>query len=342
MAIDRRTLLGLAIAGLAPQAFRIGPAAAQAPFDPPRKIPLSATPIEAFSLQDPALRRFGELEYRGGLVLRSPNRHFGGYSGLNIAADGATFIAVSDQGTWLSGRILYRDAVPIGIADAEVALALDAQGRPVKERKWYDLEALAADGDTLYVAIERVNQILKFDYGKDGLSARGQPIAVPAAFKDLPYNKGIEGLAFAPPGHPLAGALIAISERGLDKAGNIRGFLIGGSQPGQFTIRRDDEFDISDCALLPRGDLLILERRYSPARGLAIRLRRIAQMQIRPEAVLDGRTLFEADLGFQIDNMEGLAVHRGASGETILTMISDDNFSFLQRTLLLQFVLAGE
>ena len=36
--------------------------------------------------------------------------------------------------------------------------------------------------------------------------------------------------------------------------------------------------------------------------------------------------------------MEGLSVHL-EEGRTILTLISDDNFSFLQRTLLLEFEL---
>jgi hypothetical protein len=44
-------------------------------------------------------------------------------------------------------------------------------------------------------------------------------------------------------------------------------------------------------------------------------------------------------MGFQIDNMEGLSVHRSASGETVLTLVSDDNFSIIQRTILLQFTL---
>jgi hypothetical protein len=60
---------------------------------------------------------------------------------------------------------------------------------------------------------------------------------------------------------------------------------------------------------------------------------------LRPGARLDGGTVFEADLGQQIDNMEGIGVHR-ANGEVVLTLISDDNFSALQRTLLLQFTLA--
>jgi len=49
--------------------------------------------------------------------------------------------------------------------------------------------------------------------------------------------------------------------------------------------------------------------------------------------------IFEADLANEVDNMEGLDVHETPSGETILTMISDDNFSLIQRTLLLQFKL---
>jgi hypothetical protein len=63
--------------------------------------------------------------------------------------------------------------------------------------------------------------------------------------------------------------------------------------------------------------------------------------QIKPGAVLDGPVIFEANLGDQIDNMEGLAVHR-SDGQTVLTLVSDDNLSPLQRTLLLQFTLVQE
>jgi hypothetical protein len=38
-------------------------------------------------------------------------------------------------------------------------------------------------------------------------------------------------------------------------------------------------------------------------------------------------------------NLEGLDAHIGADGTTVLTMVSDDNFSIIQRTLLLQFTL---
>ena len=111
-----------------------------------------------------------------------------------------------------------------------------------------------------------------------------------------------------------AGTLIALSERGLDKAGNILAFLIGGPSPGGFTVKRSASYDISDAALLPGGDLLVLERKFSWTGGLTVRMRRIALADIKPGALVDGPALFEADLGYEIDNMEGLSVHRGPGG----------------------------
>lgn len=140
----------------------------------------------------------------------------------------------------------------------------------------------------------------------------------------------------------MGGTLIAISERGLDNAGNLRAFLIGGPAPGTFAIKRIEQFDISDAALLPSGDLLILERSLSWPEGLLVQIRRIQIGDVKPGAVVDGPAIFKADLRFEIDNMEGLAVHQSPAGETVLTLISDDNFSALQRTELLQFTLVGQ
>jgi hypothetical protein len=219
-----------------------------------------------------------------------------------------------------------------------MAPMLGPDGRTLAARRWYDTEALTRQGDTVYVGIERVHRIVRFDLGKDGLKARARPIEVPSAFRSLPSNGSIEALALVPPGGPLGGTLIAISERGRDKAGNHRAFLIGGPRPGTFAIKRRDAFDISDATLSSPGDLLLLERQFGWTTGLYIRIRRIAVADIRPGALVDGRTIFEADLGQQVDNMEGISAHR-SGGETVLTLVSDDNFSPIQRTLLLQFTL---
>ena len=180
---------------------------------------------------------------------------------------------------------------------------------------------------------------MRFDYGKDGLLARGQQIPVPPELKDLPFNQSLESLVFVPKKYRLRGTLIAISELGLTEAGNIKAFLIGGRTPAQFAVKRTNDYSISDAAILPKGDILILERQYSSQRGVSMRIRRIRQADIRPGAVVDGPTIIEADKRYQIDNMEALSVHRTRSGETMLTLMSDNNQSSAQRTVLLQFVL---
>ena len=212
-------------------------------------------------------------------------------------------------------------------------------GRPITARGWYDSESLALDGSLAYVGLERVNQVLRFDFSKGFTRARGEVVAMPPAAKRLPFNKGLEALVFVPKGMPLAGTLIAMSERGLDGQGNLIAFLVGGPSPGQFSVRRTNNFDISDAVLLPSGDLLVLERKFSWVAGVGIRIRRIPLTSLVSGALVDGPSIFEADLGQEIDNMEGIDAHVTAEGDTVLTMVSDDNFSLLQRTLLLQFTL---
>ena len=170
-------------------------------------------------------------------------------------------------------------------------------------------------------------------------SVGGEVVAMPPLVRKLPFNKGLEALVFVPKGLPLSGTLIAISERGLDAEGNLIAFLVGGPAPGQFSVRRSNGFDVSDAVLLPSGELLLLERKFSLLDGVGIRIRRIALASVAPGAVIDGPSIFDADLGDEIDNMEGIDAHVTPEGDTVLTMVSDDNFSMIQRTLLLQFTL---
>jgi hypothetical protein len=323
------------------------PAAAQRPSrdaEPPpapSAVEIKAQPIQWFDHSEPERRRFGMLDFNGGLVLTSAFPEFGGLSSINVAPDGANFIAATDRSWWLRGRIVYSGTRPTGITAAEMAPMLGPDGRTLASRRWFDTEAMARDGGTVYVGIERVHRIVRFDFGKDGLLARARPIEVPAAFRSFPSNGSIEALAFVPRGGPLGGTLIAIAERGRDRAGDHLAFLIGGPRPGGFTIKRKNDYDVSDATILPDGDLVVLERKFGWTTGLYVRMRRLPIAELRPGALVDGPTLLEADLGHQIDNMEGVSAHR-SGGKTVLTLVSDNNFSGLQRTLLLQFTLAEE
>jgi hypothetical protein len=305
----------------------------------PVSIEVNARPIASFDRSDPRHVRFGSLEYRSGLALTSRFPGFGGLSGLRLDAKGERFISFSDKGAWFTGRIVYQGREMTGLDDVEAAPMLGSDGQPITARGWFDSESIALDGPFVYIGLERVNQVLRFDFSKGFTRSRGEVVPLPPAARKLPFNKGLEALIFVPRGLPLAGTLIAMSERGLDANGNLIAFLVGGPTPGQFSVRRTESYDISDATLLPSGELLVLERKFSLVAGVGIRIRRIALRSLAPGAVIDGPAIFEADLGDEIDNMEGIDTYVTPEGDTVLTMVSDDNFSMIQRTLLLQFTL---
>jgi hypothetical protein len=305
-------------------------------------VEVAAKPIPTF-LPGSAETVFGTLEFRGGLVLSSPDRRFGSLSGLDFTADGR-LMAVADSGFWFTASLDEKDGRPAAIRNAAIAPLLDDAGRPLRGKLRSDAEGLrlSADGSAAYVTFEGNNSVRRYRASPDFARARGEPVAVPKAVARLPRNEGLEAVALPPPGSALAGAVVLFAEHALDAAGNHRGFIVGGPHPGTFTIRRIGEFDLTDAAFLPDGDLLVLERSFSYSAGVAMRLRRFAAADLRPGAVLEGPIQFEAGMRYDIDNMEGLAVHRNEAGETIVDLISDDNNNRLfQRTLLLRFALKG-
>jgi hypothetical protein len=305
----------------------------------PASIEVNARPIPSFDPSDRAHVRFGALRYRSGLVLTSSFPGFGGLSGSRLDAKGERFISFSDKGSWFTGRIVYQGSEMTGLADVEAAPMLGPDGKPITTRGWFDSESIALDGSLVYIGLERVNMVLRFDFSKGFTRALAEVVPMPVAVKKLPFNKGLEALVVVPKGLPLAGTLIALSERGLDRDGNLIAFLVGGPAPGQFSVRRTESFDISDATLLPSGELLVLERKFSLVEGVGIRIRRIPLTSLAPGALVDGPSIFTAGLGSEIDNMEGIDAFVTPEGETVLTLVSDDNFSLLQRTLLLQFTL---
>jgi hypothetical protein len=299
-------------------------------------------PIPRFKLSTDETR-FGALEYRGGFAMYSPNADFGSWSGLDFTAN-RRLVAIADTGYWLTGRLEEDGDRLTGITDTKIGVMLSDNGAPAPNKVSTDAEAVRivnrGGSEVALVSFEQKVAIRSYA-GPDFASARPKRLSLPKFVNDLRRNQGLEGLAVAPVDSPLAGATLAIAERSLDNKGNHRGFILDGAKPGQFTIRRSDDFDISDADFLPNGDLLILERRFSFTGGFAMRIREIRGSTIKPGALVDGDVLITADNSFQIDNMEGLAVRTTPSGRIVLDLISDDNHGFLQRTVLLQFVMAA-
>lgn len=335
--IGRRGALALLAGGAASAAaFGIAKARSSHHHGPSAALPI---PIAARPFADlmPGSQetRFGELEFLGGLELSTAEKSFGGLSGLSISPDGRRILALSDHGYWVAATLESEGGRPSGVSDAQIAPMLGPRGRPLPKSRRYDAESLCVAGGVAYVGLEQVHEVLRFPIGQDGLAAWGEPISVPPGVKTLPANKGLEALGM-PTAGPYAGNLIAIAERSANGEDTpTKGFFITGPQGG-FTVARHGDFDITDLAFLPGGDMLLLERRFGFLSGFAMRIRRIDGRSLRPGAQLDGPTLVMLDRSSRVDNMEGIAIHRDASG-LVVTLVSDDNYFFLQKAVLLQF-----
>lgn len=327
---------GLAAAFLAsPSAVRAEPAKVET-------FAVSARPIRNFQLGSTE-SRFGPLEFVGGLELNSGSWDFGALSGFRFLDPGARFVGVTDTGFWYFGAI-ERDAEgrPSGVAGFSMQQMVDSNGDIIGEKWTTDAEGLAVRDGIATVGFERAHRLSEFRLTPDDMKGplRDLDFVVPAY--ELRRNRGFETVVHSPADSAHAGARIVVSEKSLDRKGDIFGAVIEGPTKGIFTVARSDGFDITDGAFLPGGDLLLLERSYSVARGVAIRLKRIAGDAIRKGHRADGAVLLEANMGYQIDNMEGLDVWRRADGATMVSLISDDNHSILQRNLYLEFRLHGE
>lgn len=307
------------------------------------EIEIGARPL-AFALSDPARSQFGRLTLLSALELDGP-RGFGGISDLLVTRDGSSMLAISDSGHWIGAKLVYAGDRLTDLREGLISSVRDRLGAPLTSKEEYDAEGLASlDGPYLgkhvLVSFERNHRLVAYDLGADGMPGRAGREIRPPAFRTLPGNGGIEALAAFTAGMPLAGKILAVAERNPADRDHHQGWLIDPAhieQATQVAISRSDQFDATDLAVLPDGDVLLLERRYTPFLGAAMRLRLLAAAEIASGQPVEGTLLLDADAAYAVDNMEALATHQDAEGRTIITIMSDDNFNSNQRTLLLQF-----
>ena len=334
-----------AIALAAAASFAVLPAHAEKPLAPlqrPTPITIAASPID-FDRENPSRKEFGKLIFRAGLNLYAKSAHFGGFSALAVDPSGTSLLAVTDAGSWLRATLDYDGRKLKGLEDAVFGPILGADGKPLRDGSQRDSEGMTiADGDTrkgtAYLSFERKHRIARYPFNTERFGPPAGPVALPGGTKALGANRGIEAITVIRAGR-LKGTLVAFAEGLASGAGNLQGWLVGGPAPGSLTLKRIGGFDVTDAASLPDGGIVVLERRFRFSEGVKMRIRRIAAGELKKGAVIAGEVLLEANDSFNIDNMEGIAAHRAASGETVLTLMSDDNFSPLQRTLIMQFAL---
>ncbi|BAQ18725.1 esterase-like activity of phytase family protein [Methyloceanibacter caenitepidi] len=332
-------LAGIAVLYLSASALLAKPTT---PLSGPTETRVSVVPI-TFDRDDPKKTRFGKLIYRGGLNLFARSVHFGGYSALALDPSGTTLLALSDAGSWMRATLVYDGSRLASLSNVMLGPILDQDGNPLSSENRQDAEGMALlSGDTLQgsalVSFERDHRIMRYPFTPDRFGPPNGTVPLPKAARAMGSNQGLEAIATIQSGR-MQGTVVALPEYLRDRAGNLIGWLIGGPSPGAITIRRLKGFDITDAAGLPDGGLLLLERRFRYSEGVKMRIRRIAPADLKPGKLITGETLLETDDLLNIDNMEAIAVHRAQDGATVLTLMSDDNFSAFQRSLIMQFTL---
>lgn len=287
--------------------------------------------------------RIDRLIFRGGMTLTSPDDTFGGLSGLAMPGPGQEAIFVSDRGHFVSGQFAYDDLGRLfGFIGVEIEPMRNSQGALLPRQYARDAESVDTvyrDGEPVAVRVgfEHLTRVADFALvdGRPGGPAR--EVAIPPWLTDMRTNGTLESVCIAPPASPIAGSTLLLTEEALDEAGNHRGWLLGQRDAGPISYRRSPVVNPTECAFLPNGDLLVLERGISML-AFVMNLRRVPADQVRAGNTMDGELLLSAS-GGAIDNMEAMAVHTAPNGETRIVIGSDNNFNDWQRTLLLEFAL---
>ena len=295
----------------------------------------------------PSRTVYGKLHWKGGISLSSTANGFGGLSGIVVSNDGKRFIAISDRGWWVKARLrLDADQNLIGAENFLIAPLKIARKSKQKSTHWRDSEALAPwtskgmDGPLL-VGFERRARLLRYKHQKRSFPNRPQRIRHPKAIASGPFNAELESVGRFYAG-PKRKWLIALSEENLDKNGNIRGWTWRAKRTVAFSLKRFEDYAITDLAVAPDGKTFFtLERSFNLPNLPGFAIRRFKTTDLRRGKTIKGELLFSGRQPFfAVDNMEGLAVHKTEKAAIQITIISDDNFNrSLQRTLIYRFEL---
>jgi hypothetical protein len=300
----------------------------------------TTTTVTAIRLDPDDLHRsrVGELIWRGGVDIQHSDPRFGGLSGLHIGQDGKRLIAVSDRGYRVTARLGYAKGALTDVTDIHVARLRRSNGAPTKGG-WHDAESLSPDGNGGFlVSFERRHRIVNYPT-RNGTPLANRPsrLTLPQDAATQPFNGGIEALT-----RLCDGRFIAISEKAKFEGNeNTRGMWIGRGDTWRSTAYPAFQaFSPTGAATLPDCSVLVVERSFNIMEGVRARIVRLSATAFDPKNKVTTQELAYLAPPLSVDNMQGIAVREGDAGETLVYLVSDNNFSGYQRTLLMMFELA--
>jgi hypothetical protein len=263
----------------------------------------------------------------------------GGLSGLAWDEDESRLYALSDAGALFHLRPHFDDGHLVRVQLLAAFALRDHHGRPLKDDR-ADAEGIVLrhanngkPGDSVVaVSFERHPRIVLYEPDGRHVETLRLPADLVGAERYAGRNKALESLTWL----PVTGFLTA-PERPLRGAGDgiVSLFALDG-RSWHYPLLATPKASLVDMQPLPDGSLLTLERGH----GLMFLPIVISLRQTRVTAGNAGQRLpvatlatLDSSLGWSVDNFEGLTHHR----EGKFFMVSDDNFSALQKTLLVYF-----
>ena len=281
----------------------------------------------ALNPDDPAQRQVGALEFIAAWELRSRNDDFGGISALTVLNDGR-FVGIGDAGTVI-GFGLTND----GRIDRSFIVPLPNLDGPSFNYKDRDSEGIAYDPDSgqYWVSFEQRHAIRR--YSKDFTRQTGQ--VHPPEMRDWPKNKGAEAII-----RLTDGRFIVIAESIDDDT--HKALLFAGDPVERrnsitpFRIRPPSGYRVTDAVQLPDGRIAVLNRAIGFPQGFSAKVSLLTLGTVRRDEIVSAKVIASLASPLLVDNLEGIAGTREGE-DNILWLISDNNFSIFQQTILMKF-----
>lgn len=250
---------------------------------------------------------------------------FGGFSAIEVSADGADFTALTDSGTLVRGTFVRNDGVIEAVQDTAHEAVQDKRGL-IKREFQRDTEGLAILPDgRRFISFEGRHRV--FAYSKSG--GRGTALTRHADFLKMERNGSLEALAIDDQNR-----LYTLAETPTEAWDDLPVYRFAKGRWAQvFTLPERNGFKPVGADFGPDGRFYLLERKFT---GIGFRTR-VRRFDISGDAPSGEETLLLTATGTH-DNLEGLAVWQDGDGQMRLTMISDDNFMFYQRTEIVEYV----
>ncbi|MGI3186843.1 esterase-like activity of phytase family protein [Nioella aestuarii] len=262
----------------------------------------------------------------GAFSIRSEHPMVGGLSAVEITGGGTGLVALSDRGALIRGQIT-RDETGrvVALALAEPEILADRNG-DLAGRNGRDSEGLAiADDGRIFLSFEGDHRVVLHH-------AHGDTI-LPAAegFAAFQPNASLEALAVG-----ADGTLYTLPERSGDGDPGFPLFrYLNGAWDESWSIPRDGRFLPVGADFDDQGRFYLLERDFSMLFGFANQIR---QFEVTSAGMSGGVTVWQSPYG-GFSNLEGLSVWRDPQGRLVASMVSDDNFSPILPTELVEIIL---